>query len=70
MTKNYFSILVKLWTAKRSRNYNKTRLRIHLQFLPSNIRDTSRSLAYFKISLLNYYLNLLDQIYTRTILEI
>ena len=31
--------------------------------LPSNIRDTSRSLAYFKISLFNYYLNLLDQIY-------
>ena len=31
--------------------------------LPSNIRDTSRSLAYFKNSLFNYYLNLLEQIY-------
>ena len=29
----------------------------------SNIRDTSRSLAYFKNSLFDYYLNLLEQIY-------
>ena len=31
--------------------------------LPSNIRDTSKSIAYFKNSLFNYYLNLLEHIY-------
>jgi hypothetical protein len=31
--------------------------------LPSDIRDTSRSLVYFKNSSLNYYFNLLEYIY-------
>ena len=50
-------------TVSYKNNYLYVRAPSVWNILPSNIRDTSRPLAYFKNSLFNYYLNLLEQIY-------